>query len=69
MTILCKCQGGDFVLEEKIKKETVIASKSIVNSKTWQKKFRRKYIIRKQNGVKAVLTLIWVGVTQKWQSL
>ena len=37
MTILCKCQGGDFVLEEKIKKETVIASKSIVNSKTWQK--------------------------------
>ena len=69
MTILCKCQGGDFVLKEKTKKETVIASKSIVNSKTWQKKFRGKYIIRKQNGVKAVLTLIWVGVTQKWQSL
>ena len=34
---MSKCQGGDFVLEEKIKKQKGIAPKGIVNSKTWQK--------------------------------
>ena len=31
---MSKCQGGDFVLEEKIKKQKGIAPKGIVNSKT-----------------------------------
>ena len=34
---MSKCQGGDFVLEERIKKQKGIAPKGIVNSKTWQK--------------------------------
>ena len=34
---MSKCQGGDFVLEGKIKKQKGIALKGIVNSKTWQK--------------------------------
>ena len=31
---MSKCQGGDFILEEKIKKQKGIAPKGIVNSKT-----------------------------------
>ena len=31
---MSKCQGGDFVLEEKIKKQKGISPKGIVNSKT-----------------------------------
>ena len=31
---MSKCQGGDFVLEEKIKKQKGIFPKGIVNSKT-----------------------------------
>ena len=34
---MSKCQGGDFVLEEKIKEQKGIAPKGIVNSKAWQK--------------------------------
>ena len=34
---ISKCQGGDFALEEKIKKQKSIAPKGTVNSKTWQK--------------------------------
>ena len=42
---MSKCQGGDFVLEEKIKKQKGIAPKGIVNSKTSQK-FSRTTIFR-----------------------
>ena len=42
---MSKCQGGDFVLEEKIKKQKGIAPKGIVNSKTCQK-FSRTTIFR-----------------------
>ena len=34
---MSKCQGADFVLQEKIKKQKGIAQKGIVNSKTRQK--------------------------------
>ena len=35
-----KCQGGDFILEGKIKKQKNIAPKGAVTAKTWQKKYR-----------------------------
>ena len=35
--IIGKCQGGDFKLEGKIKKQKNIAPKGAVTAKTWQK--------------------------------
>ena len=32
-----KCQGGDFMLEEKIKKQKGLAQKGVISSKTWQR--------------------------------
>ena len=32
-----KCQGSDFMLEEKIKRQKELAPKGVVSSKTWQR--------------------------------
>ena len=34
-----KCQGGDFMLQEKIKRQKELVPKGVVSSKTWQRVF------------------------------